>query len=72
MDWKILEESFDTRLERAPVDGGWLYRATVYETSWCRATQCEDEKTLSQSITFVPSREASWQPNDRAPATNDI
>ena len=54
MDWRTIEETSSTRLERAPVDGGWLYRATVFETSWSRATQTEDERVISQSIAFVP------------------
>lgn len=58
MDWELLETISNTRLERAPVEGGWLYRATVFETSWCRATQTEDEKTLSQSVTFVSQKVA--------------
>ena len=54
MGWRTIEETSSTRLERAPVDGGWLYRSTVFETSWNRATQTDDERVLSQSIAFVP------------------
>jgi hypothetical protein len=54
MDWRTVEETSGTRLERASVDGGWLYRATVFGTSWNRVTQTDDECVLSQSIAFVP------------------
>jgi hypothetical protein len=54
MNWCVLEECCESRLERAEVDGGWLYRASVFRTSWDRAIQRDVEETLSQSIAFAP------------------
>lgn len=54
MKWTIEEETSDTRLEYADVSGGRLYRATVFRSSWDRATQSDVEEVLSQSIAFVP------------------
>ena len=55
MNWCVLEECCESRLERAEVDGGWLYRASVFRTSRDRAAQCDVEETLSQSIAFAPA-----------------
>lgn len=57
MDWHTEEETSETRLEYTTVPGGWLYRATVFRTSWDRATQRDVEEVLSQSIAFVPDPE---------------
>ena len=54
MKWTTEEETSDTRLEYADVSGGRLYRATVFRSSWDRATQSDVEEVLSQSIAFVP------------------
>ena len=67
MNWCVLEECGESRLERTEVDGGWLYRASVFRTSWDRATQRDVEETLSQSIAFVPVLPPSVTGGDRAP-----
>ena len=58
MDWTEVEFPYGGndgwQVERAPVPGGWLYRAAYIRFSWDRSLQQHDATVVAVTMTFVP------------------